>query len=298
VGKIIVFVMRGAFMTIIDGWNGAVGPASPFLPGSRRTNSPVAELPEKQYRRIVQAQEERIRSLYGKGGDLSGDQAVRAQAAFDHLQALRQARTAFLAQQVAQESAQENILGAGQVNVADDAGETASAETDPGQAAIDAFRKIMDMTPEERLFELLLKKRGLTQEELDALPPEEREKVIAEIKEDIREKIEKKAASSGTTEAQGATTAAGPQTVSQQGPSPAVGATGSAATIPQEDVMKIAEQRSPTGKVGFEDLLLLMARGRDDLSRLTGEGNSDPQAGTSDGASSDESGDEYDNAAG
>jgi len=276
-------------MTIIDGWNGAVGPASPFLPGGRRTNSPVAELPERQYRRIVQAQEEKIRSLYGKGGGLSGDQAGRAQAAFDHLQALRQARTAFLAQQVAQESAQENIPGEGQANIAGDNAETASAETDPGQAAIDAFRKVMDMTPEERLFELLLKKRGLTKEELDALPPEEREKIIAEIKEEIREKIEKKAASSGsTTDTQGGAATDGTQTVSQQGASPTVEATGSAATISQQDVMAIAEKRSPTGKVGFEDLLILMARGRDELSRLTGEGTPGPQAGQSNSITDDD----------
>ncbi|RVU34940.1 hypothetical protein EOI86_19090 [Hwanghaeella grinnelliae] len=286
-------------MTIIDGRNGAAGAATLFLAGSRRSNTPVAELPEQQYRRIVQAQEQSIRTLYGEGGDLSGDQTAQAQAALERLQALRLARTAFLAQQVAQENAQENIPGEAQAKLAGDTTETASAEADPGQAAIDAFRKIMDMTPEERLFELLLKKRGLTQEELDALPPEEREKIIAEIKEEIREKIEKKAASSGTTtDAQGGAVADGTQTVSQQGPSPSVGATGSAATIPQQDVMKIAEERSPTGKVGFEDLLLLMARGRDDLSRLTGEGNPDPKAGTPDSVSDDEPGAPEEKAAG
>ena len=285
-------------MTIIDGWNGAAGSPNSLLPGSRRSNTPVAELPEKQYRRIVQAQEAGILSLYGKGEALSGDQAARAQAAFDHLQALRQARTTFLAQQVAQQTAQENLPGKGQVNLAGDAGETASAAADPGRAAIDAFRKIMDMTPEERLFELLLKKRGLTQEELDALPTEEREKIIAEIKEEIREKIEKKAASSGTSEAQGGATADGTQTVNQQGASPAIDAAGAAATISQRDVMKIAEQQSPTGKVGFEDLLLLMARGRDDLSRLTGEGNPDPQADTPASVSDDEMAATDDTAAG
>lgn len=288
-------------MTIIDGWNGAAGSAHSLLPGSRRSNTPVAELPENQYRRIVQAQEAGILSLYGKSEALSGDQAARAQTAFDHLQALRQARTTFLAQQVAQQTAQENLPGKGQVNLVGDAGETASAAADPGEAAIDAFRKIMDMTPEERLFELLLKKRGLTQEELDALPTEEREKIIAEIKEEIREKIEKKAASSGTpgtSEAQDGAAADGTQTVNQQGASPAIDAAGAAATISQQDVMKIAEQRSPTGKVGFEDLLLLMARGGDDLSRLTGEGNPNPQAGTSDKVSDDEPGPADDNAAG
>lgn len=284
-------------MTIIDGWNGVPGSPTSFQPGSRWSNTPAAELPEKQYRRIVQAQEERILSLYGKGDGLSGDQAVRAQAAFDHLQALRQARTAFLAQQVAQDSAQENHSGKGKVILVDDAGETASVEADPGQAAIDAFRKIMDMTPEERLFELLLKKRGLTQEELDALPPEEREKVIAEITEEIREKFEKKAASSGATDGELGTAVAAPQAIGQQGQSPPVDAIGSAATIPQQDVMKIAEQRSPTGKVGFEDLLLLMARGRDDLSRLTGEGNPETQADRSARASDDELGDTNDKAA-
>jgi len=253
--------MRGASMSLVDGVFGTNGLANPRLSGGRRSGSAVAELPENQYRRIVRAQERDLQARFGKGEKLSAEQTGQARAEFDRLYALKQARTAFLAQQIAQEDA----------GVPETA--TASAETDPGQAAVDAFRKIMSMTPEERLFELLLKKRGLTQEELDALPPEEREKIIAEIKEEIREKIEKKAASTGSADTQGAAaaqTAHAAQAGPKSGTSPQFSAAASAASTSQTEITKLAEQRSPTGKVGFEDLLILMARGRDYFNRLSG----------------------------
>lgn len=249
---------------MIDGQLGSNGSTNPFLAGGVRTAVPVAELPERQYRRIVEAEEDKLRARFGNGQGLGVTEAEQAQSAFDRLQALRQTRTAFLAQQIAQED-----NGARE-------GYGAAVETDPGRAAIDAFRAIMEMTPEERLFELLLKKRGLTKEELDALPPEEREKIIAEITEEIREKIEKKSASAGMNQTQPAGEAApGAEPAGRSGPNPSIEAAGSAAAISQQDIIGLAERRSPTGKVGFEDLLILATQGRDGLSRLSGTRQSD-----------------------
>lgn len=255
-------------MSIFDGQAAATGVGNTPFSGAPRTGVPVAELPENQYRRIVEAQERNILAQYGNGAPLSEDEPVQAQAAVDRLQALRQARAAFLAQQSAQESIEVAATG------------SASAEPDdPGQAAIDAFRKIMSMTPEERLFELLLKKRGLTKEEFEALPPEEREKIFAEITEEIREKIEKKSASTGTPSAPNTDAAATSPTVQASGQpvaGPRIDASGAAATVTQRDIVQLAEQRSPNGKVGFEDLLIVATQGRETLSKLTGKPETPP----------------------
>lgn len=248
-------------MSIIEGFFGTNGLAGSPFGGGPRTSSAVAELPEDQYRRILQAQEAAVRDRFGKQDTGSIGQSNQAQAEIDRLQALRQARAAFLAQQIGQEE------------TSFPATDTASAEADPGQAAIDAFRKFMNMTPEERMFELLLKKRGLTKEEFEALPPEEREKILAEIEDEIRQKIEKKSASTGTgDDTTGPSNApAVAQAQGRTGAGSKIDAAGSAATLSQADITALAERRSPTGKAGFEDLLILATGGRERLSRLTGE---------------------------
>lgn len=50
------------------------------------------------------------------------------------------------------------------------------------------FMDYMDKTPEQRLFEAILRDKGLTPEEFEALPPEERLKVEQEIQEEMKEK--------------------------------------------------------------------------------------------------------------
>lgn len=56
-------------------------------------------------------------------------------------------------------------------------------------AARQKFLDYMEKTPEERYFEAFLTARGLTKEELDAMPPEDREKILKEIQEEIERKI-------------------------------------------------------------------------------------------------------------
>lgn len=61
--------------------------------------------------------------------------------------------------------------------------------TDPEQnTAVSEFLEYMEMTPEEKYFDMFLKEEGLTQEEYEALPPEDK----AEITEKIQNRIEEK----------------------------------------------------------------------------------------------------------
>lgn len=64
---------------------------------------------------------------------------------------------------------------------------TQPAETDESLAVAE-FLEYMEMTPEEKYFDMFLKEEGLTQEEYDALPPEDK----AEITEKIHNRIEEK----------------------------------------------------------------------------------------------------------
>ena len=58
--------------------------------------------------------------------------------------------------------------------------------------AIKEFLDYMSKTPEERWFESLLTEEGLTKEEFDALPPEEKLEIEAKIQEKIKESTEQK----------------------------------------------------------------------------------------------------------
>lgn len=68
-------------------------------------------------------------------------------------------------------------------------------------SAEDWFRDYLIKTPEERLYEALLKKKGLTPEELAALPPEEKLAIEQEIQEEMRKRVINKMGSPvGSTE--------------------------------------------------------------------------------------------------
>ena len=51
------------------------------------------------------------------------------------------------------------------------------------------FLDFMSKTPEERMWELFLKQKGITQEEFESLSLEEQQKIIQEFKEKIEEKF-------------------------------------------------------------------------------------------------------------
>ena len=66
--------------------------------------------------------------------------------------------------------------------------------------AVQEFLDYMNKTPEERLFEKYLKELGLTKEQFEALPPEERMKVEAKIREKVERDVEMALATSAQTD--------------------------------------------------------------------------------------------------
>ncbi|MBT5107277.1 MAG: hypothetical protein HOM25_01225 [Rhodospirillaceae bacterium] len=100
-------------------------------------------------------------------------------SAFAQLQKTKQSGTLFDAQKIAQEPAQ--------VNAPEDAG-SAAASDDSASDAVNKFLDYMSKTPEERYYEALLAEMGLTKEQLQALPPEERAKIEAEIQEKMQKR--------------------------------------------------------------------------------------------------------------
>ena len=73
--------------------------------------------------------------------------------------------------------------------------EKVQVEEAESSSAVEEFREFMEMTPEERYIAQALAQKGYTQEEFDALPPEEQQKILEEIKEEYRQKLEEEAKS-------------------------------------------------------------------------------------------------------
>lgn len=70
---------------------------------------------------------------------------------------------------------------------------TATPQTAPHKSnATQKFLDYMSKTPEERYYETLLAQRGLTKEQLEALPVEERIKIEEEIKNEIEKRTQAK----------------------------------------------------------------------------------------------------------
>lgn len=69
---------------------------------------------------------------------------------------------------------------------------TAQATGKSGQKedVVQSFLEYMNKTPAERMEDAWLRQHGLTREQLAALPPEERKKIIDEMKEDIKRQVE------------------------------------------------------------------------------------------------------------
>ena len=90
--------------------------------------------------------------------------AMQSDPAYEELQRSKQARSEFLAQQMAQS-------------------EQPAAETTGGNDAVQAFLDYMSKSPEERYFEAFLEQKGLTPEQFAKLPPDEREKILEEFEQ-------------------------------------------------------------------------------------------------------------------
>lgn len=60
-------------------------------------------------------------------------------------------------------------------------------------SAADEFLEYMKMTPAERLQDSWLRAHGISKEEFDAMSPEEQQKILAQMKQDIEEKMKREA---------------------------------------------------------------------------------------------------------
>ncbi|MDD0842274.1 hypothetical protein [Pseudomonas sp. Gutcm_11s] len=60
--------------------------------------------------------------------------------------------------------------------------------------AVKAFREYMAMTPAEKMRDAILKEMGLTEEEIDAMPPEKQEAIEKQIAERMQQRAELQAA--------------------------------------------------------------------------------------------------------
>ena len=78
--------------------------------------------------------------------------------------------------------------------------------------AVEEFLEFMEMSPEERYIAQALAAKGYTQEEFEALPPEEQEELLDEIRAAYREEIKDKAQSGQVGETRAANAAADGQT--------------------------------------------------------------------------------------
>ncbi|WJN59875.1 hypothetical protein [Pseudomonas sp. SO81] len=78
--------------------------------------------------------------------------------------------------------------------------------------AVKAFREYMAMTPAEKMRDAILKELGLTEEEIDALPPERQEAIEKQIAERMQQRAELQAAEEREEKAAGVSVgAADPQ---------------------------------------------------------------------------------------
>lgn len=68
----------------------------------------------------------------------------------------------------------------------------ASTSNVPAGSATEAFRELMNKTPEEMIKEKMLAQAGLTEEEYNALPPEQRAAIDRQIAQRMKDEIEAK----------------------------------------------------------------------------------------------------------
>ena len=119
--------------------------------------------------------------------------AMHEDPMYEQLQKTKQARTLFLAQQFGQNSdkakSHTDIYSQQAAPGAEETTESASNDNDP----VEAFLDYMSKTPEERWFDAMLAEKGLTREQYNTLPPEEKLALEIEIQEKIKERTTQKA---------------------------------------------------------------------------------------------------------
>lgn len=101
------------------------------------------------------------------------------------------ANPGFQAQQIAQKmDAQQIDAQKTDEESAEAAAAVGEEEPDGESPAVQAFLDYMSKTPEERYFDAFLKSKGMTQEEFDALPTDEKQALMQEFQETIKQRVE------------------------------------------------------------------------------------------------------------
>jgi len=130
------------------------------------------------FEQILAAQKKALESRFRLPPDDSTDSkgaAVDTQAKIDDpayklLQKTKQAQTMFHAQQMTEKTAKQS---------------DSTDSSDPAQA----FLNYMEQSPRERYFDKILKGMGLTREDLKAMSPQERAKVMRQIEAEIEKRM-------------------------------------------------------------------------------------------------------------
>jgi len=102
--------------------------------------------------------------------------------------------TAFIAQQLAQESAKDAARAESASE--DEAVASVSIEEDEEETsgAVRAFLEYMAQTPEERYLDSFLRSKGMTQADFDAMSPDDQQALLQEFKEFVKQKVAEKSA--------------------------------------------------------------------------------------------------------
>ncbi|NIA69117.1 hypothetical protein HBA54_11010 [Pelagibius litoralis] len=124
--------------------------------------------------------------------DIAVDQmAMHKDPLYLRLQKTKQIESQFRAQHIAQELDADDAKAADAAAIAD--GEAEAVE-DGKSDAVRAFLEYMAKTPEERYFEAFLNSKGMTQEEFEALPPEEKQALMREFEDYVKQQVDKASA--------------------------------------------------------------------------------------------------------
>lgn len=168
---------------------------------SKLKNAGIRELTGEEYRKFIDDMEKRLGVSHQTRPDTSNHPAYQADAAVDQaamrkdplyllLQKTKQIESQFRAQQIAQEPEADDAKGAGPADAGAPTDGEAGAVEDGKSDAVRAFLEYMAKTPEERYFEAFLKSKGMTEEQFQALPPEEKQALMKEFEDYVKQHVE------------------------------------------------------------------------------------------------------------
>lgn len=102
----------------------------------------------------------------------------------DHQLGAPKSAAGFMAQQMAQTAAD------GAKTTTPEVEEGADSPVDEGKSdAVEAFMEYMAKTPEERYFEAFLNAKGMTEESFHALPPEDKQALLREFEDYVKQHV-------------------------------------------------------------------------------------------------------------